>query len=118
LQREVLSKICKLKDAASNFNTAPHLLGLSGYSGPGGFVGEPMDLNTVKARLEERFYPRENKYTCIRAFDRDMLLIWDNCIYFNEVASPHFAKMAERLQKKYNEHMEKFLERLRAGKFK
>eukprot|EP00039_Didymoeca_costata_P001170 m.50324 g.50324 ORF g.50324 m.50324 type:complete len:542 (+) comp10663_c0_seq1:76-1701(+) len=81
------------------------------------YIFEPCDFQTVHKRLNEgKWYPRENKYPCIRAFDRDMQLIFDNCVCYNQNTdeeSTRLRRLAESVGKAYNKKIENFLAKLR-----
>ena len=112
----MLTHVRGLKDAHF-FETAP--LDIEGYTK---IVYEPMDLATVEQRLTDGgFYPRENKYPCVRAFDRDMQLIFDNCKFYNSQTpdgGKTWIKLADRLLKAYNKKIDKLLKDQRSALLK
>eukprot|EP00937_MAST-01D_sp_MAST-1D-sp2_P005967 g5967.t1 len=59
-------------------------------------IKEPMDLGTVKKRLDQ------NQYHSHTAFARDVLLTFDNAILYNEEASP-VNEVAKTLKKEFEE---------------
>ena len=84
-------------------------------------IPEPMDFETVGNRLKEGgYYPRDNQYLCARAFDRDMLLIFDNCKIANKAYpdytdpdKDHYRELADVCERKYNVLMKTALGKLR-----
>ena len=85
-------------------------------------IPEPMDFETVGNRLKEGgYYPRENQYLCARAFDRDMLLIFDNCQASNKQVQnippqsdkKHYTEIAVKCEERYNALMKTALAKLR-----
>ncbi|CAM9209877.1 unnamed protein product [Ascophyllum nodosum] len=72
-------------------------------------VKKPMDLGTVKAKLED------GKYDGVEEVARDIRLIWSNCILYNSSGS-EFGVLAAGLAKKFEERYSKIAEKEREKK--
>lgn len=76
----ILAKLMNHTDAwIFNAPVDPQTLGISDYFD---IIEKPMDLGTIRSRLECDFYPDFN------TFDRDISLTFNNCIRYNGVKSP------------------------------
>uniref|UniRef100_A0A0N5A2K7 Histone acetyltransferase n=1 Tax=Parastrongyloides trichosuri TaxID=131310 RepID=A0A0N5A2K7_PARTI len=69
-----------------------------GYSS---FVHNPIDLSTIKTKLDKNNYSHEFQFVA------DIKRMFDNCYKYNGIESPYYA-MAFLLNKKYNTLQEKY----------
>ncbi|EEC48583.1 predicted protein, partial [Phaeodactylum tricornutum CCAP 1055/1] len=66
-------------------------------------IKEPMDLGTIKTKLKAKSYPT------LFAVAEDVRKVWNNCMTYNADGSD-FYKLAESLQKKWDDKYTKVLE--------
>lgn len=64
-------------------------------------IKNPMDLGTIKEKLEN------DEYSDINEITNDFDLIWENCFTFNKVGSEIY-KMAQYCKKLFKKQMEKY----------
>ena len=105
---QLVDELCE-NDVAGPFLAPVPLDSVPGYTD---VVKTPMDLGTVKERLQLQHYAKTQKQggveKALDSFAADMRLIWKNCMLFNEEQSELYAwarKLESVFERRFNEHV-------------
>jgi len=96
--KKIVDKLMKRQDAVPFLEPVDWQgLGLVDYPK---MIKKPMDLGTVKKKIEE------NEYASVHACAEDIRLVWSNCKKYNQDGSDFF-NLAESLSKRFEDQFAK-----------